>query len=126
MSNIEQWVSDYITIRDTKALIVERHKAELDRVNKTLTKIERLLTNALNEQGVEAMRTTSGTVHRSIKVSTTVEDREAYLQFVKNNEAWDFLESRASKKAVEDYLKEHDELPPGVRVSRFSTVRVVR
>lgn len=125
-SQVEQWVSDYIMIRDTKALIAERHKAEMERVNKALAKIERLLSDVLNEQGVEAMRTTSGMVHRSIKTSTTVEDREAYMAFVRENEAWNFLESKANKTAVEEYLEEHGELPPGVRVSRFVTVRIVR
>lgn len=126
MSQVDKWVADYIKLRDYKHEVAERHKKELERINKTMQKIERLLSDALNAQGVDAMRAPSGTVHRSIKTSTTVEDRQAYMEFVRQNEAWEFLESKANKTAVEDYLKEHGMLPPGVRVTRFATVRVVR
>ena len=124
--NIDTLVADYIKIRDMKAQIVAEQKQVTDRISKVLKKIEGQLMDAMTELGTESMRTPSGTCYRVIQTSAKVEDRDQYLEFVKANGAWAFLESRANKTAVEEYLEANGELPPGITVTRFATVNVRR
>jgi hypothetical protein len=40
------------------------------------------------------------------------------MDYVTNNGAFDLLDVRANKTAVEGFLDEHQDLPPGVNVRR--------
>lgn len=125
-ANINELVEKYITIRDTKAQIVADQKVAMDRINNALKRIEERLLDEMNKLGTESMRTTAGTCYRTITTSAKVEDREAFIAFVRDNNAWEFLDSRANKTAVSEFLDEHKELPPGVSVARVATVNIRR
>lgn len=126
MANISELVAKYIAIRDKKAEIVADQKGVLDRINHALSRIEASMLEAMQGLGVESMRTPSGTAYQSTRTSAKVEDREAFLTFVRENEAWAFLESRANKTAVEEFLTEHQELPPGITITKKLTVGIRR
>lgn len=119
-------VKKYLRIRDAKDELVAAHKKELARYTNAMTKIEQMLLSEFNETGQESAKTPFGTAYRSVKTSARVADRDSFFDFVRSNEAWDFLESRANKTAVQEYMDEHDELPPGVDVSRITTINIRR
>jgi hypothetical protein len=48
------------------------------------------------------------------------------MEFVKANSEFDLLEVRASKTNVEQYMAQHQELPPGVNLNRQVTVKFQR
>jgi len=125
-TNINTLVEKYIAIRDTKSQIAAEPKAVMDRISNAMKKIEERLLDEMNTLGTESMRTPSGTCYKSITTSAKVEDREAFMDFVRGNNAWDFIESRANKTAVSAFLEEHQELPPGVSVTRASAVNIRR
>ena len=79
-----------------------------------------------NETGQESAKTEHGTAYKATRMSTKVSDRDAFLNFVRENEAWEFLESRANKTAVTAYMEENEDVPPGVDVSRISTINIRR
>jgi hypothetical protein len=124
MSNIEQLVQHYIQIRDEKARISTEQKLVTDRLARAMKKIEEKLLAEMQILGTESMRTSSGTCYRSIRTSATVDDRDTFMAFAVQHP--EFLESRANKTAVEEYIDTTGEVPPGVRVSRMATIGVRR
>lgn len=122
--NIEQLVARYVAIRDKKAQIAAERKETDDRINAAMRNIEAHILEQMNTLGTESMRTTAGTCYKSIKTSAIVDDRDSFIAFAVEHP--EFLESRANKTAVEAYLEESGELPPGVRVNRSVTVNVRR
>jgi hypothetical protein len=123
---LDELIAKYIKIRDAKAEQEAAHKEHLKRYTNALNKIEQLLLKEFNETGQESAKTASGTAYRSTRTSAKVADRDTFLAFVRDNDGWDFLESRVNKTAVEAYIEEHDELPPGVDVSRAVTINIRR
>jgi hypothetical protein len=123
---INDMVEKYVQLRDRKAELEKAHKEKIAKFNAAMGKIEAFLMDYFNRIGVESARTPSGTAFKSTQTSVKVDDREAFLEFVKANEAWAFLESRANKSAVDEFLKEFEELPPGVSVSRRSVINIHR
>lgn len=123
---LAELIEKYLKIRDAKDAKVKEHKDELARYNNALTKIEQLLLKEFNETGQDSAKTPFGTAYRTIRTSAKVADRDSFFDFVRETEGWDFLESRANKSAVEAYMEEHDELPPGVDVSRTTTINIRR
>jgi nanoRNase/pAp phosphatase (c-di-AMP/oligoRNAs hydrolase) len=124
--NMSDLVRKYLKLREAKAELEAKHKEETSRFTKAMQKIETTLLSEFTETGQESAKTPHGTAYVSVRTSAKVADRDAFLDFVRDNQAWDFVESRVSKKAVEDYVAEHEELPSGVNVTRSMTVNIRR
>lgn len=123
-TTIEDLVARYVAIRDKKAQLAAERKLVDDRINKAMTKIEQALLTEMNASGAESVRTGAGTCYKSTRTSAVVDDRDSFIPFALEHP--EFLESRANKTAVEAYLDETGELPPGVRVTRAVTVNIRR
>lgn len=126
MSDMQTLVDKYVQLRDKKSELDKQHKEHMAKYNSAMKKLEEMLLDQLNDLGVESARTPSGTAYRSIRSSVKVDDRDAFISFVKDNDGWDFVESRPNKTAVESYLEEQQELPPGVSMSRQAVVNIRR
>jgi len=124
--NAQELIGKYIQIRDAKDELSKKQKADMARINTVLDKIEKMLMEQMQEIGSDSIKTKAGTCYQSIRASVRVEDREKFLNFVRENEAWDLLESRASKREVEQFLETNQDIPPGVSISRESIVGVRR
>lgn len=123
---LDELIRKYLKIRDAKAEREAAHKEDMKRFTSALTKIEQLLLKEFNETGQDSAKTKSGTAYRSTRTSAKVADRDSFLAFVRDTEGWDFLESRVNKTAVEAFMEENGELPPGVDVSRAVTINIRR
>ena len=55
-----------------------------------------------------------------------MEDVQAFQNYVVANELFEMLDWKANVKAVEDFLKEFGELPPGVKFTTTNLVGVRR
>lgn len=124
--NAQDLINRYIEIRDKKEEIAKDQKVVMARINTALGKIETMLMEQLEAAGSESIKTKSGTCYRSIRTSVKVEDRDSFLNFIRENNAWDLLESRAAKKDVESFLEEHQDLPPGLSIRRDAVIGVRR
>lgn len=59
----------------------------------------------------------SGTLYTSVRVSSKVEDAGVFFGYVIETGQTDLLFARAADKAVQAFIEEHKEPPPGVVVS---------
>ena len=118
MPKIDQLVSAYIQVRDQVAELEAAHKERIKPYKAALEKLELDVLQALDEAGVESMKTKFGTAYKSQKTSVTVADRSAFMDYVKAHQAFELLDVRPSKTAVENFLAEHQDVPPGVNLRR--------
>lgn len=90
-------------------------------------KIETDFLRRFNERGIDNVSSRElGTAYRSTRSTAGVADWEAILDHVKKVDAWELIERRVSKKAVEQYRDVHDDLPPGVNWSETQVVNFRR
>ena len=123
---VDQVIKGYVALRDKKGEITKRHKEELAPFNDKMEKLEGWLQRDLLTRKVESERTAEGTAYMQTVVSTSVRDRDAFLQFVIENKMWDLIENRAAKSVVVDYLENTGEIVPGVHYEAAKVVRVRR
>ena len=126
MATVAQLVGAYVKIRDSKKVIQDRHKAELEATNAKLALIESGLLNMLNADGVESMRTENGTAFKKTMVKATVRDRELFFNYVVENDLMHMLSSAVSAPAVREFIEANGEAPPGVAVNTVLTVNIRR
>lgn len=122
MANVETIVAAYIQVRDQKAELKAKQAEEMKRFDEALDKLEGMALAALQQAGAESLRTSAGTVYQSTRTSATVADKSAFMDYVKDTGAYDLLDVRANKTAVEDFLSQHQDTPPGVVIRREVTV----
>jgi len=123
---IDKIVATYIDLRDKKSQITAGHKVELAPINTALDQAEAFLLKAMQESGATAFSTAAGTAYQSVKTSATVADWPGLLEFIKERGLWVMLERRVAKTAVDEYVAEHKDLPPGINYHREITVNVRR
>lgn len=123
---IDELITKFVKIRDGRAEVAARHKEELARFDRALGKLKNYLRDAMTTAGAESIRTGEGTCYFSVKKSATVESRAALIDFIKRTDNWDLVDLRANAKHVDDYLQEHGELPPAVKLNSFQDVGVRR
>jgi hypothetical protein len=112
-----------------KYLQVRKEVDDLERVHKTakavltekLIALENWMTAKAQEDGLETVKTPHGTAYWSTHHTATVGSREEFFNFCKEHDAWDMVESRASKTGVKSYIEANGAPPPGVN---FSSARV--
>ena len=125
-ANIEDVVKGFVTLRDKKAALKKKHVEELAPYNEGMAKIEGWLMRDLQSRKVQSQKTAEGTAFIQKFTKATVRDRDAFLQHVKENDAWDLIENRVAKSVVEDHLENTGEVIPGVHYEKTLVVRVRR
>ena len=109
-------VKAYRDVRDAIDATKKRHAAEIAPLAERLDKLERLALAHLNSSGANSIKTDHGTAYKSERTSVSVGDAEAFEAFTEAHP--ELREIRASKSAVERYIDEQGEVPPGLNISR--------
>jgi len=122
----DEVAADYIALRDAKAELEREHEAVLRPIKEAMGEAEQVMLGHLNTMGVSSLRTQNGTITKAKKTSVTVGDWDAAWGHIQKYELWHFLEHRLNKTAVEGYIAEHGEPPPGANVSSIFTVQFRR
>jgi hypothetical protein len=123
---IKDDVSSYIEGRDLLATMKVEYEQACEPIKKMMEGLETKFLQYMQETGVESIRTKSGTVYTQVRTSATVADWPTVLNFIRSGEHWHMMEHRVSKLAVEAYIEEHGDVPPGVNVSRSNVVNFRR
>ncbi len=127
MSNIDSLIDKYVELRDRKKALEEGHKKELAPYKQALEKLEAHFQEHMQEQGLNSLKSSHGTVYQSEVSNAKVHDFEAALNYVLENERYDLLERRINKSALQSILEEgvSDEVP-GVELTRAKKINVRR
>jgi hypothetical protein len=121
---IDELTKKYLQLRELKSKYDKEHKEKTAKIKETMAKIEAVFLQHFTETGQDSAPTKYGTPYTQLRESFTVADRDSYLNFVIENEAWEMLENRVSKTAIQEYKKEHGELPPGINYSAERVINV--
>ncbi len=122
--SIDQLVEMYRKLREKKSEIDQEYKARLTKVREKQEVIENAILKFFNETGLESAKTPHGTAYVSTVMNARVADRDTFFEFVRRNDAWDMLESRANKTAVREYIEEAGETPPGVDTAQIRKINI--
>ena len=123
---IDRVVEKFIETRDLITKKTKALAAELEDLKELQAKREAFLQGKLDTSGVESMRTAHGICFIDWKDSATVADRDVFLDWVKKEDKFDFLDSRVNKTAVKQALADGDLVPPGVNYTKIKGVKIRR
>jgi hypothetical protein len=119
--NYELAAEKYLQVRNAIDELERAHKANKAKLMEKLVAVENWMTAKAQEDGLESVKTNSGTAYWSTHHTATVASREEFFAYCKENDMWDMVEARASKLGVKSFIESNGAPPPGVN---FSSTRV--
>lgn len=111
---VDDVVALYVRLRNEKSEIKRKAEEAASAIDAKLDKLEAWIKVKADEQGVTSFKTNHGTAFLTTVDYASVEDWDAVVRFVKENDAFDMFEKRVSKTAVRGYIDAHKAVPSGV------------
>jgi hypothetical protein len=125
--SVSRLVKVAVKIRDAKAAFKKEADAKLEDFERQYRTITTELTARAQAEGVDGFKTEFGTVYMAVDMKTSCQDWGVFYDWIKKEDALDFLERRISSGKVKDYMEAHEgELPPGVSVFKQLEARIRR
>lgn len=124
---MDQLAKTYVRIRDERAKLKSEYESQDSDLKEQMAVIEQELLNACNRIKADSIRTTHGTIIRSIKSRYWTNDWSSMYKFIKDNDAFALLEKRIHQTNMKEFLSENsDLLPAGLNVENEYTIVVRR
>ena len=120
MSDTESLVKTYLTIRNKRDDLRIKYESNDDTLKQDLAAVETALLAICNDMNVNGLKTTFGTVTRSLKERFFCTDWDNFKKFLAEVDGFDLLERRIHQRNFKEFVAERqsDGLPPGVNVLR--------
>jgi hypothetical protein len=122
---VDKLVAYYIATRNEIKDIKERHAQELAKPEHGLDVLTEKLLGVLKSIGTESARTKFGTVSAQTRDTASCSDPNVFINYVRENDAYELLDRRPNGTACKEHVKQHGEPPPGVKINsvRYVSVR---
>ena len=112
---VDAVIKKYMKLREKKAATEAEIKERVDAIKADMAKLEAFLMAKLDADGLTSFKTEYGTAFLTTTDFANVEDWDAVLRFIREEDAFDMLEKRVSKTAVRGYIEANKEVPPGIK-----------
>lgn len=117
-AKIDDIVTRYMDLRSQKDRLKKEFDAHTAKIDTAMQRIEQFMLSEMQRQGLKSLPTQAGTAYATQRLSVTAADKEAFLDYIKTHDAWYLLDARPMKTAVETFMDEHGDVPPGLNISR--------
>lgn len=122
----EEMITNYIALRDKKEAIETEFKKTKKKYTDAMATIAEYLQGYMRSNNLQNIASKDGTAFIKTTRSATVGDKSAFREYVIESKNFDLADFRANVEAVQDFMKENNQLPPGVNFSTAEEVGVQR
>ena len=112
---IDAVIKKYMKLRAQKEAVEAEIKERVDKIKADMAKLEAFLQAKMDADGLTSFKSEHGTAFLTTTDFANVDNWDAVLQFIREEEAYDMLERRVSKAAVRGYIEANKEVPPGIK-----------
>ena len=125
--NVEQLVKAYIKMRDARQQLLREFDEADDRIKQQQDVVQQALLELCKETGTDGLKTSAGTVTRTVKTRYCTSDWNSMKNFIKENDAFELLEQRVHQTNMKSFLEDNPNLmPPGMNIDSKYAITVRR
>lgn len=115
----------FLKIRDKRAELKAAFEQEDGKLEMQLNAIKSTLLDYCKAQGVDSVRTESGTFYRTMKTRYWTNDWDSMNTFILDNRVPQFFEKRLNQTVLRQFLEENpDVVPPGLNTDSEYVITV--
>lgn len=124
--DLDELVKIYLTIRRERDILTNQYEAKEAEFKNEMTAIEHAMLAKCNEIKADSIKTSNGTVIKSLKENFICGDWGNFKNFILENNAVELLQQRIHQGNFKEFLAQHegDGLPPGINVLREFSITV--
>lgn len=127
--NCDDITAEYLMLRRMLARMSKAYEAEKAIVVAEQERLESLMAAYLERHKVKSAPTIHGVFYKELSVKPSATDWTAFYNWIKENDAFEFLHKRISSEQVTLYLNLHKDdpdggLPPGIAVLKEYKITV--
>mgnify|MGYP006121539983 FL=1 len=117
---LDELVNAYLKIRNKKDSLYQEFQKTDRELKADLAQIEQVMLSSLNEVSADSIRTSGGTIIKTLKENYVCSDWSNFKDFVLANEAVELLQQRIHQANFKEFLasRSEDGLPPGISTMR--------
>ena len=122
---LDEVVTTYITIRNDKDRRAREFQQQDQELKSELEQLEQVMLHSCNEVNADSIKTSKGTIIKSLKENYVCSDWTNFKGFILDNEAPELLQQRIHQANFKEFLSSRTDegLPPGISSMRaFSIV----
>lgn len=124
--DVEKRVQQYIDLRDALKRLDDRHKNERQPLVDLMEKVGAQLQQFIEANNLQNLKTAAGTCYLSTRYTASLADPDAFMKYVIENSKFELLDRRANATAVQAFIKETTNLPPGCNLNAIQNLGVRR
>lgn len=125
--NTEEAVRTYLLLRESRERGKDRHDERDKLLRAHQQRIENALAAFLQRNSTAGLSTRFGTVFTSQQSTARVADKQVFISYLLENNAWELATIGANKATVADHLEKNEgQLPPGVDYTSRIVVQIRR
>lgn len=125
--DMNRMVRAYVKLRDARSALKKEFDGKDSELKAAQERLEGEMLRFLEANKMDSVRTDAGTFYRQEVVIPSAADWKLLYDFIRENDAFEMLERRITRKAVKEYMEaNNDALPPGVQIFRKYEVNVRR
>lgn len=124
--NAETVINAYVSLRDRRAHLKRAYEDEDQVLKEKMEKMENWLLGTMQTTGTTQLGSPHGTAYQQTSYRASTNDWPTVWNWIADNGRFDFLEKRLASKAINEYIGETGETPPGVNVNAELKVIVRR
>jgi len=102
----------------------DEHKAAIQPLVNVKELLVGFFDKFLTTTGQQTAVTASGTVHFNHRTTSSLEDPQAFMDYVIANKLFDLMDRRSNATACRDFAEKTGALPPGVKLNNIRTIGV--
>lgn len=120
----KELIADYRRLKLLREQLEKKATEVVKPVKAAMEDISNELQRRLTEAGEQSVKTSEGTAYLQVQTSVTVQDPDAFTNWVLEN-GLEFMDVKANKTAAIEYMEGHEgELPPGLKYSSFTKCNI--
>jgi|TARA_R110000803_G_scaffold116165_3_gene184756 hypothetical protein len=113
---LDELVTTYLRIRNKRDELTREFKAQEQELKNDLAQLEQVMLNSCNEVSADSIKTSNGTIIKTLRENYVCSDWGNFKDFVLENEAVELLQQRIHQANFKEFLssRTEDGLPPGI------------
>tara|TARA_B110000285_G_scaffold196099_1_gene226842 strand:+ start:90 stop:533 length:444 start_codon:yes stop_codon:yes gene_type:complete len=117
---LDELVGAYLSIRNEKDALARQFQAKDKELKNDLAQLEQVMLSSCNQVGADSIKTSTGTIIKTLRENYVCSDWGNFKDFVLENEAVELLQQRIHQANFKEFLssRSEDGLPPGISSMR--------
>jgi len=117
---LDELVGAYLSIRNEKDALARQFQAKDKELKNDLAQLEQVMLGSCNQVGADSIKTSTGTIIKTLRENYVCSDWGNFKDFVLENEAVELLQQRIHQANFKEFLSSRtdDGLPPGISSMR--------